>query len=262
MNQNVNIIYFSPTGNTKKIVQSIAAGISDQVNTYDLTLPQNRLKLVATQFKREDIVIVGVPVYGGRIPSIVNESLEKFMGDETLLIPIVTYGNRAYEDALLELNNVFNKNGFVSIAAGAFIGEHSYTSKVAKDRPNKADLDEAVQYGKQVAKKILDLKSSKVEPIEIPGQMPYKIDMVMPPFVPLTSDACTACGMCATICPSDAIDRVNFTEIDSEKCIRCTACERICPERAKFFKHEAYDAVVKRLEDHFSEVKKEAEWFS
>ncbi|MBF4693350.1 EFR1 family ferrodoxin [Fusibacter ferrireducens] len=261
MNQNVNIIYFSPTGNTKKIVQSIATGISDRVRTYDLTSPQSRLELEVTQFGREEIVIVGVPVYGGRMPSIVNESLEKFRGDKTLLIPVVTYGNRAYEDALLELSHLMGKNGFISIAAGAFLGEHSYTSKVATDRPNKEDLDIAVQYGQRVAKKILELDPLKIVSIEIPGQVPYKANMVMPVFVPLTSDACTACGVCAKVCPSGAINRVNFTEIDSEKCIRCTACTRICPEDAKFFKHESYDFIVKRLVDHFSEIQKEAEWF-
>lgn len=261
MNQNVSVIYFSPTGNTKKIVRAIASGISDRIMSYNLTSPQKRLELEEIQFGKEDIVIVGVPVYGGRIPAIVNESLEKFKGDETLLIPIVTYGVRAYEDALLELNHLFSKNGFVSIAAGAFIGEHSYTAKVAKDRPNKEDLDLAVQYGKQVAEQMVKFDHPKTALRHIPGQMPYKASMIMPPFVPLTSNLCTTCGACAKGCPAGAINMINFTEIDSEKCIRCTACTRICPEGAKFFKHEAYDAVVKRLTDHFSEVKKEPEWF-
>ena len=44
------------------------------------------------------------------------------------------------------------------------------------------------------------------------------------------SDACTKCGACASVCPSEAIEEgdTQYT-IDPEKCVDCGACEATCP---------------------------------
>ena len=83
-------------------------------------------------FFRKDIVIVGVPVYAGRVPNVLLKYLNTMSGNGALAIAVVLYGNRNYDDALLELKDILEANGFKVIAGGAFIGEHAFSKTLAK----------------------------------------------------------------------------------------------------------------------------------
>ncbi len=132
----VNLMYFSPTATTKTIVETIGHRLVEkngieQGKIVDFTLPKQRETGVT--FKSNDILLIGVPVYSGRVPNILLSYLNTIKGNNTLAIPIVLYGNREYEDALLELNDILIENGFNVIAGGAFIGEHSFSTILAKE---------------------------------------------------------------------------------------------------------------------------------
>jgi len=43
------------------------------------------------------------------------------------------------------------------------------------------------------------------------------------------TDACIACGTCASECPVDCISEGDIYEIDPDKCIDCGSCEAACP---------------------------------
>jgi len=129
----VKLIYFSATGTTKKVLESIAEGIAvEDVEHINLTIPERAQKAIPTF--SDELVIIGAPVYGGRLPVDAIKRFQQLKADNTLAIVIVLYGNREFDDALLELKHLAAELGFHPIAGGAFIGEHSFSSMFAQRR--------------------------------------------------------------------------------------------------------------------------------
>ena len=233
----LNLIYFSPTRTSKKIIEGIAKGMGvENIEHIDLTLPDKDKGKI--KFTGNDIVIFGMPVYGGRIPIEAVARLERFKGGNTLAAIAVVYGNRAYEDALLELANIASDSGFKPVAAGAFIGEHSFSKNkfpIAPGRPDKNDITETEAFGKSISDKIKKSKSiDDIKQIDVPGNFPYK-EGLPPSKAAASTDnaACTMCETCATVCPVDAITYEDEVITDKEKCLLCCACVRICPTEAR-----------------------------
>ena len=150
--KNVHLFYFSPTYTTKKTVKAIAEGLSTGFIEHDLTFSFESEEEFFLQ--EDEIAIVGVPVYGGRTPVITRDMLKKIHGNNSLAVAVTVYGNRDYDDALLELKDILSENGFSVIAGGAFIGEHSYSRKVGTKRPDDEDIAKAIAFGKEIRKKI------------------------------------------------------------------------------------------------------------
>lgn len=251
----LNLMYFSPTNTTEKIVKTIAEGISGQYADYNITLNKNRADKVV--FEKDDLLILGIPVYAGRIPMILEDYLKNISGNGSRVFITAVYGNRHYDDAIIELSDIFVENGFEVIGAGAFIGEHSFTRKVAENRPDKSDLTKAFELGKNIAEKIAN--SSSFSP-NIPGARPYKARKAGEPYAPISSDLCTNCGKCAALCPVEAIDFKDCTLVDADKCIHCASCIKKCPVEAKYFDSEHIRNIIKFLEENCSN-RKEPEIF-
>lgn len=260
MKKNLKLLYFSPTNTTKKIVSSIAFAMNPKYEEIDLTLPHMRNHPI--EFTSDDIVIIGVPTYAGRVPRILHECFDEITGNQTLAIFITTYGNRAYEDALLELKDIFESKGFIGFAAGAFVAEHSSTPELATGRPDANDINICKQFGSNLAIQLEQLLTyEEIKPFVLPGVRPYVSKPGMPPMAPDTSDSCNSCGLCAKHCPAGAIGLNNFKQIDAQKCIRCCSCIRICPVSAKEFTHEAYLNFHHMLISNFSKRRCEPELF-
>ena len=254
---NLNVLYFSPTGTTRKILESISSTIDcDKIITYDLTQSSHRENVL--EFTSDDLLVVGVPVYAGRIPQVLISSFEKIRGNATRAVFVIVYGNRAYEDALLELKNIFQARGFIGIGAGAFIGEHSYTHKVATNRPDRDDLKVASAFGEQISERV---KQEQHEILSVKGSFPYKPLMAPPKVAPTTDESCIDCGVCARVCPMDAINPENVKEIDTAKCIRCCSCIKKCPKGSKHLENEQIDKIRGMLETNLSNVRREIELF-
>jgi len=257
-NKKIKLMFFSATHNTKKVVHAVSKGIGSQAvsNVYDIRLPDFNTEEVV--FEAEDILIVGVPVYGGRVPAFLVPIFEKLNGNGAKVVLVATYGNRAYEDALVELRDIFTKDNFTCVAAGAFIGEHSYTTEVGTGRPNADDLKLAEQFGAAIAAKLMQNEET---PLLMSGNIPYKERKQMKKMKPDTTDACIQCGKCSKQCPVSAIDRNDAKVIDSERCIICYNCVRVCPVEAKEFNEELITKIKDMLIAHCSETQLEPEWF-
>jgi len=250
----IDCVYFSPTENSKKIVCAVATGMGTQVNDIDITLPFARNKSYA--FTSESTIILGVPVYAGRIPRFIASFIKGLKGNEAKAVAIVTYGNRAYEDALLELTDLLTAQGFKIIAAGAFVGEHSSTELLATNRPDADDLRIALDFGKRINKNADGLK------VQVPGNFPYvQKENPLPPLAPETNSNCVQCKLCAKTCPTAAIDFDDCTITIAEKCIKCCSCVRKCPQKAKEFNHPGYKKMQEMLAINFSAQQKKPELY-
>jgi ferredoxin/flavodoxin len=269
--QSITCVYFSPTGTTKVIVENIAKGMqAKRIESVDFTKRSQRNKHV---FGNE-IVILGVPVYYGRVPEEVTARLAAFTAKQTPVVLVVVYGNRAFDDALKELYDIAAARGFVPVAAAAFIGEHSYSSSaypIAQGRPDESDLEKARAFGGIIREKLLQLESpEKANIITVPGNFPYvemktlnliKEARKTTSFAPETdTNLCTCCGKCAEVCPTGAISPEEPYTTDKWQCIICHACLKICTAGARQMKNESFDAKVKWLYD-MCQPRKEPEWY-
>lgn len=253
MATNVETIYFSPTHTTKQVTETVARALASASNATvyitDCTLPASRP--ISVECGEGDVLVFGFPVYAGRVPEAVLEQMSRCKGVNTPVVVVALYGNRDYDDALLEACNALREQGFNVIAAGAFIGEHSMTARVATGRPNADDLAVAQQFGKRAAAK---LASSDDEPLTVKGSFPYKDRPAPEDIRPQTTDACTSCGICVERCPMGIISADDPALVEAG-CIRCNACVKSCPEDAKFFDSESTNKVKALLESHFVDPK-------
>ena len=179
------------------------------------------------------MAIIGAPVYVGRIPDVFIKRFNELDLAETVCIPVVVYGNREFEDALLELKDLIVQKGGTILGAGVFIGEHSLSTEdtpIAHDRPDKEDLKAARQFGR----KLQESGTSRRRTIQIPGNHPYR---EVPPkpevLIKTNKDKCTLCRTCIDVCPVAAIPQDNPLTTDKAKCLRCCACIKSCPENAR-----------------------------
>lgn len=245
----ITVMYFSPTGASRKISEAIAGGIAGagefRFQTVDLTRPMAREKQY--EFDAGDILVFGYPVYGGRVPTVLQSVLRSLRGSAASAIIAAVYGNRDYEDALSEGQDLLTAGGFTVVAAGAFIGEHSYSEKVGAGRPDADDLRIAERLGRKAAEK---LRRDGCLDTRVRGNRPYKAPMPEMPFTPKTTDACTGCRSCAENCPMQAIGRENPAQIDGS-CIRCGACVKGCPRHAKYWDAEPILKIKHMLETQF-----------
>lgn len=224
----INLIYFSATSTTAKIVNAIADGMGiEEIKKYDVTQEIPPKITIAS----DEIAIFAVPVYSGRVPQIALEALNQFFGDGTPAIIVGVYGNRDFDDALLELRDIVTTNHFKVVSAGAFIAQHSIFPLVAVGRPDSEDMRSARDFGKNSLSHID--KNIETE-IKLKGNFPYRAVKSIP-LNPKTSKKCNLCGVCVKKCPAQAIDAENPSIIDKSRCISCARCISICPQHAKKF---------------------------
>ncbi|MGL5315050.1 MAG: EFR1 family ferrodoxin [Peptostreptococcaceae bacterium] len=261
MNKKVKLIYFSATNNTSVVLKAISSKISNEVEEYDITLPENRIKKL--DFDENDIVIIGVPVYAGRVPKFLTPYINKIKGNKTKAVFVVTYGNRDYEDALLELKDVFEENGFVGIAGATFVGEHSSTSLLATNRPNYEDIYTALKFGEMINEKLNSIKSmNSIKKLEVPGNYPYVVKSIaMAHIAPETSEVCVQCKLCYRHCPTKAISLDDCKVVNVNKCIKCCSCVKRCPLIAKSINHPGYKNMQSTLVNNFSSLYRKPELF-
>ena len=245
-------LHFSPNGGTKAAVDGVAAGFAaKKIVEIDMTVPANRN--MDWTFEESDLVLAGMPVYSGRLPAISAEIFKKLKGNQAKTIAIASYGNRHYDDALLELTNELSNKGFRVVAAGAVVAEHCLETSVAANRPDVNDQAKLQEIAGQVKAK---LEAGNNQQPEVYGNMPYKELKATP--TPTGNDTCDQCGLCAKNCPTEAIDFSDGRMTDPELCIYCARCINICPKGAR--STEKLAGTKQWLIENCGE-RREMEWF-
>lgn len=222
----VRAIYFSPTGSTKKITKMIANEFGDY-QEFDLSKQENH---ISEPFTQDDICVIGVPSYGGRVPSIALERMKEYQGNNAKAVLVVSYGNRAYDDTIKELLEFVENKGFSCVAAMAAVAEHSIMHKFATGRPDESDQKELVEFAKKILRKVNS--NTALEKLNVPGNFPHR-EYNGVPLKPKAGGKCTGCGLCAKSCPVEAIPLDNPKRTDKSRCISCMRCIDICPNNAR-----------------------------
>lgn len=240
----VHLVFFSATDTTKGVVSAVASGLGiENMKPYDLL----RNPGVEADIPSDELAVFGMPVYAGRIPQVAAEALRKMRGNRTPAILVCVYGNREFEDALVELEDLVKANNFTVVSAGAFIAQHSIFPQVAHGRPDREDLAAAVRFGKQSRAALAAVSHADALPeIRIRGNRPYRIPSAVP-LKPRTGRKCNACGKCARECPVHAIDAANPSDTNKELCISCAHCIHICPVKARKFGGLLYRIVSRKF---------------
>ena len=243
------------------VARAAAEGLSLPLRRVPYTLPQDRKGV--QPFQKGQLVVFGVPVYAGRVPNLLRRDLLVLQGNGAAAVPIVCYGNRGYDDALLELWDLLKETGFRPVSGAAFIGEHSFSRKLAAGRPDGHDLLVAGGFGRQVAQKI---QKGGEWITQVKGRSPYRPyytpkDATGAPvdfrrIKPKTGPGCTHGGLCDTVCPMGAIQGAQTVGT----CIKCGACIKKCPVGARYYDDPAYLRHKTELEEGCA-ARKEPELF-
>lgn len=249
------LYYFSPTGGTKKAGTLFCEGIAQKVKTIDLG--QLSAKGCPAENPESELAVFAAPVFGGRIPALVTEQMKTLSGSGKKAVTLAVYGTRAYEDALLELNQIAESAGFQVAASGAVIAQHSMIPEIGVGRPDERDRTELLDFAEKVLEK---LEKGSETPVNVPGNYPYKAEMDVPAAL-LSLPACDGCGNCLTICPTGAIRMEAGRAMASPKlCILCMACASACPQHARILPPPLKEDLAQKLEP-FKTVRRENEFF-
>lgn len=245
---NLRTIFFSPTKTSMKTAMAISLGIAEQFVAEDITFQS----LQNATFAADDLLCVAVPVYGGGVAPVALKRLDAIRGNNTPVVVVVVYGNRNFERAAMQMSDFLSERGFITIAAAAFVGEHSYSTEqhpIAVGRPLVEDTNDARRFGQLVKEKLaVGIAPVDVATLQCPDSgeanvkafvefvKGYQAEQAAKPvkLLPITDEnKCVMCGVCVDVCPMEAINREDVSQVDPALCIKCCACVKECPKEAK-----------------------------
>ena len=248
-------LIFSPTGGTRKVADAVTKHWDPAVETVDFSD-------AGTDFSQcilneEDVALIALPSYGGRVPAVAVERLHKVHGNSAKCILVCVYGNRAYEDTLAEMEDAARESGFDVVAAISAVAEHSIMHQYAEGRPDAGDLSRLEGFAARIKEKLDAPQDFGI--VRIPGNRPYK-KAGGAGLVPKATKDCISCGLCAVQCPVKAIDPANLRSADGKKCISCMRCVTQCPQNARKINGAMVSAASLAIKKACS-VRKECELF-
>ena len=247
-------VYFSATGTTQKVVTTLAKDVAQGLGAEykEFTFNSPAVRKEPLEFAAGELVVLGVPVYAGRVPNLILPYVQGMIhGNGALAVPVVLYGNRNFDDGLMELRNVMRDNGFHPVTAAAIVGEHSFSRTLGAGRPDGDDMALVAQLAEKTVETVKALTEAPAQAVEVEG-----CDPIRPYYTPrdrngepikdflkakpmTDPDKCVKCGLCARLCPMGSIDPNDVSSVVG-KCIKCCACVKKCPTGAKYFDHEGY----------------------
>ena len=148
-------------------------------------------------------------------------------GDKTPCVPVAVFGNRAVDDALLEMSELAEKCGFVTVAGCEMVAPHSIDPQFGAGRPDASDKAKLHEF-------LEKLKAAEsFSPVRMPGDPGYaKKKSAALPLYPVASKECIGCGICEKYCPAGAIKGKHMRTVPT-KCISCMRCVSMCSTESR-----------------------------
>lgn len=265
----IKVYYFSPTGGTLKVAQYFAENLAKFLNAdieyHSYTLLEEREMMPV--FEAEDVVIWATPVYAGRIPNKTLDYVRKALhANGNLSVALVTFGNRAYDDALAELVCLMEDGGMRPLGAAAMVTRHVFSDTLGACRPNIDDMLSLEHFTAAVAEKILSYSKDKKLNVRVPGDghpekyySPLNSTNVPANFLKAKPscdyERCIRCGRCVDVCPMGSIELEEGAPLFNGICIKCQACRLKCPSGAISFTDSDYHSHIAMIERTFSTPK-------
>lgn len=234
-------ICFSPTGGTSRVSKILAASLTGEASgtaAYGETVSLDLIKAIREgealpEFAADDVCLISVPSFAGLVPLPAVKWLAGLKGNGAKAVLNVVYGNRAIDDTLLELRDVLEEAGFTCAAAMETVAEHSIFRQFGAGRPDQDDEAELKDFARQIGA-LLQKAASGAEGadltgrLQVPGNYPYR-ERKPAGMIPVGSEGCTGCGICAAECPVHAISADAPAETSREVCFGCMRCVSVCP---------------------------------
>lgn len=224
----IHVLCFSPTGGTQKVADALAKTLGEAGKALDLT--RRDVDFGAFPIAPGDVCVLAVPSFGGRVPAAALERLRAVRGNNARAVLAVAYGNRAYDDTLMELREAAKASGFRPVAAVAAVTEHSIIREYGAGRTDERDLAQLAAFGRQIAAALAD--GGALPEVAVPGKVPEKAPAALP-MNPKAGRGCNRCGACASSCPVGAIPAQDPARTDGGRCISCMRCVAVCPQKAR-----------------------------
>lgn len=245
----IHLFSFSPCGHTREYGTQIAFGLRQCLP--DATFEERDVTPLSAQERRyflasSSLVVLCAPVFGGRVPTPAVARFANLEARESPAILLVTYGNRAYDDALLELVAIARNQGFNPVGAAACIAQHTLAPECAADRPNAADAESARDFGREIAGVITSGAFSKSAALGVPGNPELRQYTPAPLPQQITAN-CIMCGQCWSKCPTGAITPYFPAQVNMKACIACMGCISICPTGGRIPDAKFLEAVQNRI---------------
>ncbi len=244
-------IYFSATGTTETVMTTLGATISSSTNI-TLRMPAG----ADLCFAQDDLVFLGFPVFGGRVPAIVLSRLTSLQGNGCKAVVVAVYGNRHYDDAIKEMQFFAEQHGCHVVANIAAVAQHSIAPTIAAGRPDATDIANLHKIKVEIEQKLL---LGTLTPLPCREEENYQ-EYRPAPIVLETAGTCTLCGTCVGECPVGAIRIEEFCSSNPELCILCMRCVAICPSVSRHLPVEMLKAMTTRIESR-SNGRRETEVF-
>ena len=270
-------VFFSPTGATEKAAGAVVQGMIACGDAMGIIACDDAMGIIACddamgvtacderkpacryidanrpevreeicEFGKEDFVVLASPTYASRVPNkIMPFFRDNLKGNGARAVVIVTYGNRSYGDALMEMALMAKDNGFTVVGAAAVPSEHAFAPGLATGRPDADDLAELRAFGRSISEAAAAGLISRLpgnNPVG-PYYTPKKVDGAPAMFLkakPKTDTTkCQLCGFCWRECPMGSVE-AGHPENVKGVCIKCQRCVKGCIAGARSFDDEDF----------------------